>query len=200
MRERGGEDLSHEILRDATLFAILPKIDADLAETARVAGCECGGVLHRSDFPRKARGGPSGLGAEYAERISFCCNRKGCRGRVTPPSVRFLGRKVYVGAVVVLVSAMRNGPTPRRIAKLRELLGISERTLRRWSAWWGSAFAAGAFWKAVGGRFAPPPPAIDALPHSLLERFGGGARASLVAALRFLCPITTTSARCDMAA
>lgn len=192
--------MSHEILRDATLFAILPKIDAELAETARVAGCECGGVLHRSDYPRKSRGGPAGLGAEYAARISFCCNRRGCRGRVTPPSVRFLGRKVYLGAVVVLVSAMRNGPTPRRVAELRGLLGVSERTLRRWSAWWRSAFAEGAFWRAAGGRFAPPPPAIDALPHSLLERFGGDARDRLVGVLRFLWPITTTSGRCDMAA
>jgi len=191
--------LSHELPRDARLFAILAKIDADLAETARVAGCECGGVLHRSDYPRKSRGGPPGLGPEYAERISFCCNRTGCRSRVTPPSVRFLGRKVYLGADVVLVSAMRNGPTPRRVAELRRLLGVSERTLRRWSAWWRSGFAEGAFWKGVGGRFAPPPPAIEALPHSLLERFGGDARDALVAALRFLWPITTASARCDMA-
>lgn len=192
--------MSHETLRDATLFAIVPKIDADLAETARLAGCECGGVLHRSDYPRKPRGGPAGGGPDFDERISFCCNREGCRRRVTPPSVRFLGRKVYLGAVVVLVSAMLNGPTPRRVAKLRELFGISERTLRRWSVWWRAAFAATTFWKAAAGRFAPPPPAIHALPHSLLERFGGGARDRLVAAIRFLSPLTTTSARCDMAA
>jgi hypothetical protein len=40
-------------------------------------------------------------------RFSFCCDRDGCRNRATPPSVRFLGRKVYLGAVVMLISASR---------------------------------------------------------------------------------------------
>ncbi|NLS97786.1 MAG: hypothetical protein GXX96_37065 [Planctomycetaceae bacterium] len=39
-------------------------------------------------------------------------DRDGCRKRTTPLSVRFLGRKVYLGAVVVLVAAMRQGPSP----------------------------------------------------------------------------------------
>lgn len=192
--------MCHEILGDARLYALLLKYDEDLAAKAQAAGCECGGVLHVSDFPRKPRGGPSGLGAEHDRRLSFCCDRDGCRGRVTPPSVRFLGRKVYLGAVVVLVSAMLNGPTPRRVAELRDLLSISERTLRRWSVWWRAAFAEGAFWKGVAGRFAPPPPAVAEFPHSLLERFGGVARDRVVAALRFLTPITTTGTRCAMAA
>ena len=192
--------MCQKLLADARLYAFLFDCDKEMAAEAKAAGCECGGVLHVGDFPRKARGGPAKLGPEHDRRLSFCCNQDGCRGRVTPPSVRFLGRKVYLGAVVVRVSAMLNGPTPRRVAELRELLGVSERTLRRWSAWWRAAFAATPFWKAAAGRFAPPAPATDALPQSLLERFGGDARDQLVAALRFLSPITTTSARCDMAA
>jgi hypothetical protein len=42
---------------------------------------------------------------------------------MTPPSVRFLGRKVSLGAVVILMSAMRQGPTPRRVHELARLLG-----------------------------------------------------------------------------
>ena len=43
---------------------------------------------------------------EYAERFSFCCAVDGCRKRATPPSLRFLGRKVYLATVVTLISAM----------------------------------------------------------------------------------------------
>lgn len=190
--------MCHEILGDARLYGLLLKYDEDLAAEAQAAGCECGGVLHVSDFPRKPRGGPSDLGAGHDRRLSFCCDRDGCRGRVTPPSVRFLGRRVYLGAVVVLVSAMLNGPTPRRVAKLVLLIGASRRTLQRWRAWWRTAFAKGAFWKAAGGRFTTPV-ARRLLPQSLLDRFGGDERERLVAALRFLSPITSKSARKAMA-
>jgi hypothetical protein len=190
--------LCHEILRDARLYALLLKYDEDLAAEARAAGCECGGVLHVGNYPRKSRGGPSDLGAEHDRRLSFCCNRDGCRSRVTPPSVRFLGRRVYLGAVVVLVSVMLNGPTPRRVAKLAALIGASRRTLQRWRTWWRTAFAESAFWKAAAGRLATPV-AGRFLPQSLLERFGGDERDRLVAMLRFLSPITTTSARNAMA-
>ena len=47
-------------------------------------------------------------------------------------SVRFLGRKVYVGIVVVLVSAMDHGLKPERVQVLRESLGIDRRTLQHW--------------------------------------------------------------------
>lgn len=190
--------MCHGILSDARLYALLLKYDEDLAAEARAAGCECGGALHVSDFPRKPRGGPPDLGAGYDRRLSFCCDRDGCRGRVTPRSVRFLGRRVYVGAVVVLVSAMRSGPTPERVAKLVMLIGASRRTLQRWRAWWRTAFAESAFWKAAGGRFARPV-ARRFLPQSLVERFSGDEQERLIAALRFLSPITSRSARSAMA-
>ena len=42
-------------------------------------------------------------------RLSFCCDRDGCRKRVTPPSVRFLGRKVFLAVAVILISAITKG-------------------------------------------------------------------------------------------
>jgi len=66
--------------------------------------------------------------------------------------------------------------------------------------WWRTAFAESALWKAMMGWFSPSPPTRDLLPHSLLDRFGGDDRDRLVAGLRFLSPITTTSGRSDMAA
>ena len=53
-----------------------------------------------------------------------------------PPSVRFLGRKVYLGAVVILISAMRQGPTPHRVHELARLFGVDRATVARWQAFW----------------------------------------------------------------
>ena len=58
---------------------------------------------------RKPRGRPLGLGPEDDWRLSFCCAVDGCRTRATPPSLRFLGRKVYLATIVVLVAIMREG-------------------------------------------------------------------------------------------
>jgi hypothetical protein len=184
--------VSPSILQDARLYALLQRVDLDLAEGARAAGCvHCGAVLHRADYPRKPRGGPRTLGTEYDRRLSFCCAREGCRRRRTPPSVRFLGRRVYLGAVVVLVTALHHGLTGKRAARLRAQFGVDSRTLRRWQSWWREVFTASAFWKGAKGGFLPPV-SRGRLPASLLERFRGQDEgAVLVATLRFLAPITT---------
>jgi hypothetical protein len=186
--------LTETILSDPRLYELLQRIDEDLAGSVRAGGCRiCSGVLHRARYARKPRGGPAPLGTEYAFRLSFCCAQEGCRKRATPPSVRFLGRRVSLGAAVVMVTALRHGPTPWRLSRLREICGASVRTLSRWRAWFRTTFAESRFFKAVAGRFASPV-ARDRLPASLLERFPGDERERLVGLLRFLCPITTTSA------
>jgi hypothetical protein len=103
--------------------------------------------------------------------------------------VRFLGRKVYLAAVVVLVSAMRHGATPGRMKKLRELLGVSRRTVERWRLWWREAFARSGFWRVAAAAFMPPVD-TDLLPTSLLERFSGDEQARVIGLMRFLGPIT----------
>ncbi|MGO9465544.1 MAG: hypothetical protein ACLQIB_41920 [Isosphaeraceae bacterium] len=45
-------------------------------------------------------------------------------------------RKVYLGAVVILISAMRQGPTPRRVHELATLFGVDRATVARWQAFW----------------------------------------------------------------
>lgn len=177
----------------ATFYHVLERIDAELAETTRRAGCRrCDGVLHKASYPRKPRGGPPGLPASYACRASYCCAVEGCRTRATPPSVRFLGRRVYLGAVVVLASALQHGVSAFRVHRLKELFGASRQTLLRWRSWWLEAFAKSRFWQSLRGRVMP---AVDeaTLPCSLLERFEGcdvegGALAALLAVLH---PIST---------
>lgn len=149
--------------------------------------------MHSARYPRKPRGGPDALGPDYEWRLSFCCAQEGCRRRTTPPSVRYLGRRVYLGAVVVLVTALQAGITPARAQRLHAWLGVSLRTLQRWRTWWRTTFVTTAFWRAVKGRFVPPV-AVDALPTSLRERLAGpDEQSQLVRLLRFLGPLTTTS-------
>ena len=184
--------MSHKLLRDSRLYQTLIRIDRDLAAKAREEGCPCGGKLHRADYPRKPRGGPAGL-VGYDRRLSLCCEVDGCRKRRTPPSVRFLGRRVYLGVVVVLVSALEGAITPRRLALIREYLEVSVRTIRRWQVWWREVFPVTAFWKAAKGRLDREVP-VATLPAALLARFAGRTgRDRLVACLNFLAPITTTS-------
>ena len=127
------------VLADAKFHEQLLVFDRDLAASARAARCWlCGGALHSASYDRKPRGCPAGLGQEYAERFSFCCAVDGCRKRTTPPSLRFLGRKVYLATVVTLISALLLGTTPSRLARLSVVPGLDRRTLARWRAWWRS--------------------------------------------------------------
>ena len=188
--------LSHDLLRDSRLFALLLGIDREFAAQVRGARClNCGGRLDAANFPRKPRGGPPPeLKAEYSKRFSLCCDVDGCRTRATPPSVRFLGSRVYVGAVVILVSAMFHGVTEKRLAELRQTVHptLSAQTLLRWRAWWRQTLPALPFWRQARAHFARP---VDesGLPASLLARFGGALRERLVAALKFLAPLSTRS-------
>ena len=193
-KTRETTQVCHALLSDSTLWMLLFRFDRDLAAEARRRGCPCGGVLHSARYPRKPRGALTEPGPEYSSRLSLCCAEDGCRKRTTPPSVRFLGRRVYLGAVVVLASALREGITGKRAAHLRELLGVSVRTLRRWREWWQGAFVASSFWTGIRGRFLPPVE-VSTLPASLLERFSGDDdRSRLIQTLAFVSPLTTTSA------
>lgn len=179
-----------KMLQDRRVYELLEKVDRDLALRAQTEGCEhCGGILHRGDYTRKPRGGP-----DWDKRHSFCCSREGCRKRKTPASTRFLGRKVYIGVVVVLVSAMMHGLSRGRVRRLCHSLGIDRRTLQHWREWWTRTFAQGRFWRAEQGRFRRPV-LEELLPLGLVKAFGAQQSNGLVNLLKFLCPITTTSCK-----
>jgi hypothetical protein len=186
--------MHHRLLGDASFWTFLFAVDQDLARNTRQAGCSCGGHLHSANYRRKPRGGPEGLPPECALRLSFCCDREGCRKRATPPSVRFLGRKVYLHAVVILVAAMLQGPSPRRVRELSELCGADRRTIARWQAFWRELFPQTSFWKVARGFLVPR---FDGavLPLALLQAFLRNAAdcwQDWKRLLLFLSPITTT--------
>ena len=181
------------LLADSSLCSFLLKLDQHLAQECRGSGCFCGGPLHSAHYPRKPCGLPMKETEHWNIRFSFCCGLKGCRKRSTPPSLRFLGRKVFVSTVVVLVSALRHGITPKRLNLLREMVGVSRRTVERWREWWRDGFVRSPFWKAARALLRKPVEE-QALPLSLLEAFPFvDARRRLVALLRFLLPLTTSS-------
>lgn len=179
------------LLANASFRELLLDYDRDLADSTRARGCGCGGVLHSAKYPRKPRPWAlmRRLGSEHHWRFSFCCAVDGCRDRATPPSLRFLGRKVYLATTVVLLCVMSHGVTERRFRRLREAIGVDRRTIARWRVWWREVFTTTAFWRSARAALMPP---VDErrLPEALLERFCGGAPKRLVALLRFLCPIS----------
>ena len=181
----------HDLPRDARFWSFLLAIDEDLAETTRKQGCPCGGRLHSANYLRKPRGTPVQLPEPERLRHSFCCDRDGCRKRVTPPSVRFLGRKVYLAAVILVISAMRQGPTPRRVRELSARFGADERTIARWQVFWRELFPQTHFWKVARARLEPVVK-IVALPYSLVDAFlrRRVPSSGWVQLLRFLAPIT----------
>jgi len=182
------------LLQEVSFYIRLQQIDDQLAAEVRAAGCRCGGHLHSARYPRKPRGGPGEIGAGFRSRHSFCCAREGCRRRVTPPSVRFFGRRVFFAPVFVVTSGLRGVLSPLQWKRLREQVGVSLRTLKRWATWWREDFPESRFWKAARGLLAPPAPAVSTLPGSLLARFVGSEEKRLVAALNFLAPVTTKTA------
>lgn len=181
------------LLLDVTFYDALHKLDLEIAAEWRERGCVCGGRLHRSAYWRKPRPPPGSSWPGWAERESFCCGSEGCRRRSTPPSVRFLGRRVYFGAVVVLVSSFLAGGT-RSLQKLSDDFGPSRRTLLRWRRWWSRTFVSSATYRRLRGRLLPPPDP-DELPRSLLAAVTGNDEQRLLAVLDALRPLSTTAVR-----
>lgn len=184
--------MCHKLLRSASLYALLLRFDEDMAAETRRGRCkECGGRLDQGHFPRKPRV-PTWveLPEGYAERFSYSCAVDGCRKRHTPSSARYLGRRIYLGVIVVLATAMQQGLAPWRVCRLREELGVSRQTLERWRTWWQEAFRQSAFWKTAKAAFSPAVGEAG-IPHSLLERFAGDEVEALAALLRFVAPLST---------
>lgn len=185
--------MCHAFFTDTNFYQLLLRIDESIAEEVRARGCDCGGRLHSACYPRKPRGIRAALDESYESRLSFCCAQDGCRRRSTPASVRFLGRKVYLGVIVVLLTALHHGLTETRRRRLIEQLDVSPQTLWRWRRWWREEFVQARCWRGVAGRFIPPI-STDSLPAALLERLTAAALSErCVQLLVLVSPVTTST-------
>jgi hypothetical protein len=181
------------------IFARLEKLDEAIAGAVAAGRCRhCEGPLHRGNYRRKPRGAlVAGAGEAFTIRHSLCCGRRGCRKRALPPSLRFLGRRVYLEAVV-LVASMAAQAVALTARTAIATAGVPLRTLRRWGVWWRERFPRLSLWAELRARFVPPPPNEAELPGSLVARLArdgtesANAEALLLAA-RYLAPATTAS-------
>jgi hypothetical protein len=173
-------------------FEGLLTIDRAIVERAATEPCrECGGPLYRGDYRRKPRGGLiAALGEGFDRRFSLCCGRDGCRHRATPPSMRFLGRRVYVGAVVIVAAAV--AVAMMTAATLLRTTGVPARTVRRWLRWWRGPFTESAPFAEISARLVRAPER-QRLPASLLERLADDPPLAVRRLLAWLAPLTTTS-------
>jgi len=168
----------------ASFWSTLTDIDRQLQQDVIAKGCPlCGGPLHVANHPRKPRGIPAQVEREWSLRFNTCCGY--CRRRCMPPSVRFLGRRVYVGAIVMLATML---------VLTCEAAG---KTLQRWLVWWTLELPTLSYWMVIRARFVPGVQTAG-LPASLLKRYepaaGQQTAQGLINTLRALAPITTSTA------
>jgi hypothetical protein len=182
--------MCHTPLLDSKFVEFLVCTDAKMAEEMRAARCtQCGNALHLNSFSRKPAGVPSEWAREhFTYRLSFDCSV--CSKRHTPPSVRFLEQRVYLGFAIILTCAVQKGLTDFRVKWLVEHLDVPKQTVERWCRWWQEAFAKSAFFKTERGRFKPLEIEDATLPACLLLCFEGADLCSrLQGLLRFLAPL-----------
>jgi hypothetical protein len=183
------------VLQDDAFFSLLLEVDREGLESCWGAGCpHCGGRLHRGDYSRKPRGEPTGVPEGFSVRFSLCCSVDGCRKRLTPCSVRFLARRVYVGVAVLLVAAAMQGPSPARVKRLSESFGMAPRTARRWLEWWQTSFADSDLFRSLRGLLRRWVGAAE-LPLALLDAARQERpRETALKVLELLRPITSATA------
>lgn len=147
------------LFADDVFFNDLRDLDHDLFLAIKALLCpRCQGKLDTANYPRK----PRGLGELESIRFSLCCRTDGCRHRVTPPSLRFLGKKVYSAWVVILFEFAQELGLSREIAR---------QTLARWRNFWNDSLASDHPFMRAARSFLPPNAPMTNLPSSLLDAF-----------------------------
>lgn len=185
--------MCHSSLSNPSFLHALFVIDQELAQFTRDHGCtSCGAPLHCANYERKPKGLTTAMPESFKLRFSLCCSDRECRKRHTPPSVRFLGRRAYLGVIVVLAAVLQQGLSGHREKYLRRF-NIYRQTLHRWMVWWKEHFPSTDVWRDLRGRF----PTAVALPlDPLLAMKGDDIDTKMRQWLFQLLPLTTPSAHC----
>lgn len=148
--------MSHISLPGASLYRFIQQIDLDTVRQAQASPCpHCGSRLDRADYERKPRGVSLGSDDD-SRRYSLCCRQDGCRKRLTCQSLRFMGRKVFLGFFILFSSSMDKASERRSINRISNDLSVSPQTLSRWLRYWRADFSKTTFWRREQGLFKPP--------------------------------------------
>ena len=163
--------MSHTLLPDTSFYLFLLKNDKDTALEIKAVSCPfCSGPLDHASYERKPRNTPAGLPDEFNTVFSLCCRRDGCRKRITPPSLRFFGRRVYL-LFIMIKSCADCGRNPSGlIATKARLWGMSRQALKRWYEFWQNTFSLSGFWRFSKGLL-PINSGDLPLPEHLLQSF-----------------------------
>lgn len=161
-----------QLLQDISLFRVLHQIDKDLASACRQAGCPfCNSPLHNAPYTRKPRGGPDSIPEEYCVRQSLCCSKEECRRRVLPPSCLFFGRKVYWGAVILIVTTLwQQNPRNYSINMLARKFKISRNSVVGWIHYFRDVFPKSSGWHRLRGLISAEV-SNNQLPRMLVDSF-----------------------------
>ena len=178
-----------KILQDSSFYIVLKTIDQDIAAKTRDNHCQkCAGHLHVANYHRKPRGEPKRLPQDFSLRYSFCCSREGCRIRTTPPSVRFMGRRVWLAPIFIVAAMLMGDSSPKKIRHFMRELGVSYDLVRKWRKWWQQVFSRSQRWTFLKGWLAIPV-CDNKIPETLLAFFQQNspcAAEGLVRTLNFL--------------
>jgi hypothetical protein len=154
----------HSSLIISSFWKTFPTLDTKIAQefikTAQCKKCGCC-IFYQSDYPRKPRGFPEEIEKNipdifFSIRISYRCSN--CRKRITPPSIRYLGRKIYISVLILLASRLIEqgreaegiGITLKAIKAILEDF-VPARTVNRWLTWWQESVWQSPIWKANQG-------------------------------------------------
>ncbi len=183
--------MSQNFLSKSNFHFFLNTIDQNLALQTQEKGCpSCGHKLHQANYPRSPIGISPQFRNQYDERLSFCCDT--CRKRITPPSVRFFGRRWYPAPLFIFISALMRRVSEYTLAQVRRHFGISasESTWKRWRQWWRDSFLETLFWKQNKGIVPKSLESKRPFPRALLEVFSGTLEKKIIYLLKFLSPLS----------
>lgn len=170
-----------ELFHSAKFFSFLFGLDQEAAKRAKEKRCPiCGGQLDAAKYSRVINGIEEMPNKHELLVFSMCCRH--CRKRVTPPTLRFSGRKQHTKGVMLLAHVLKRGATQRRIIELSKLLGASERTIRGWIRLWRAKVGDSSWWRDLKSRDLTAGTPEDALERMLLS--AGSCFDSLAAILR----------------
>ena len=160
------------ILGKPSLFSLLLDIDRKSLEEYSSRKCpHCGGPLDRAHYLRKPRGVIGQSDPAFSLRFSLCCRVEGCRKRLSPPSVRFYSRRVWVASVFLVAGVLSGGLNQKATEEFKSQLGVSSQLLRRWRRYWAESFASSRFWLRYGYLFSPTDLSLKPF-QRLLRNFG----------------------------